>query len=324
MLMRGEIQMKRIIKIGISMIMVVMLLSACSNPFDGGVKVEFFVDNPTASAISVQIDDTTHQIEANNYKKVSLPTGRHTLGYNDAFLDFVVIEKDQNVVMNPTQSNYIFYTEAYKTDKGLTEESLDKQMAPYMYDFTLPTGEVTSVPFRVIDNLFIEQYAYFWHFGLDEEMKENITINGGGADTGMVARSKLFRQGEFNEYIQVSEDELGIPLLSGKTFTDVETFQANFADITFSCAEATAGLAEFEEAYKQFISSDAKASSEAATALVMLPYQKIDTSENRKICEGSTPVPLNEISDYQKNMKKIQEIGKAFGEKHALVVPRNE
>lgn len=179
-----------------------VLLTSCD--YNNTVRPKtFWMDNPTSSSITVVIDETNYELPANSGVNVELNFGKHSMTYNGETINFVVKPNDQNCVINPTLSNYIFFNEIYvvegKEDKAAAE--YEKTKDAYLYPLVLENNDTISVPFKVIQNtLFIEQYQYYWHFGVTEPYTD-VRLDMGGTSSATINRSKLFRESDFIDYV---------------------------------------------------------------------------------------------------------------------------
>lgn len=175
-----------------------MLFGACSNNKQSPKL--FWLDNPTDAAIMVTIDDQMHEIPATLGMAVELAAGKHRLTYNHESVWFVVKPNDQDVVLNPTLSNYVFHHEMYQVaEKRHNESEREKIEKTYLYDLQIDSS-VVKVPFKMVNSLFIEKYEYYWHFGVTQPYPEQTSINYNGPLSSIV-RSKLFREKDFFNYI---------------------------------------------------------------------------------------------------------------------------
>ncbi|WP_165022165.1 hypothetical protein [Dysgonomonas sp. ZJ279] len=184
-------------------ILCILFLTACDQPVPEASKV-FWVDNPTNAAIDITIDDQLYTIPANSGINADLLAGQHQLTYNNQSIRFFVKPNEQACVINPTLNNYIFYTEIYR-EIGKAEEAnaeYEKLKTAYLHEFVLQTGDTILVPFRVTNDLFIEQYEYYWHLNVVESYKEHVTIRTDkNYNLTTAPQSKLFRENDFFEYI---------------------------------------------------------------------------------------------------------------------------
>ncbi|RZJ65835.1 MAG: hypothetical protein EOO47_25645 [Flavobacterium sp.] len=88
------------------------------------------IDNPTAQAINVKIDDQTYDVPANSFIKVELALGMHKIDCKA----FGIENQDLNLdpteygVINPTKSKYVTYNIIY------TKKDLKDQFKPYQVE----------------------------------------------------------------------------------------------------------------------------------------------------------------------------------------------
>ncbi|AOW09852.1 hypothetical protein [Flavobacterium gilvum] len=181
---------------------IAFLSGSCQNNQKAIVEKKFRIDNPTANTISLQIDNSTYQLPANSGKDVMLKYGSHTLTYNNQSVKFVAIPCDEDVILNPTLSNYVFYYELFKIrGKEINMKEVNRMAPAYLFPFTLASGEVVKVPFKLVNSLFIERYEYNWNLGLGEQLRNGLTVAGITTEMTTVIRSKIFREKEFFTYM---------------------------------------------------------------------------------------------------------------------------
>lgn len=180
----------------------ISLLGSCKNNNNNTLPGKTFrIDNPTANPILVTIDDSTYQLPASSGKNVLLKYGSHTLTYNNQSVKFVAIPNDEEVILNPTLSNYVLYYELFKIKgKEINMKEVDMIAPAYQFPYILASGEVVKVPFKLTNNLFIERYEYYWNLGLNEQLRDGLTVAGETKLTTVI-RSKIFREQEFFTYM---------------------------------------------------------------------------------------------------------------------------
>lgn len=214
-----------------------VLLISCDDRNAAKPKV-FWMDNPTSSPIMVVIDDMNYELPANSGANIEINFGKHTLTYNGETVRFVVKPNDQNCVINPTLSNYIFYNEMYvvegREDKVAAE--YEKIKKAYLFPFVLETNDTISVPFKVIQNtLFIEQYEYFWHFGVTQPYT-NVRLNMDNTSAATVNRSKVFREDDFLKYIGIENLPKGFVIKpAAMKLSDLKPYEYISDDVIAGC-----------------------------------------------------------------------------------------
>lgn len=174
------------------------LLTAC-----GGTGKSFWIDNPTSSPITVTIDNDSYEIPANSGVSVDIASGKHTLSYNGQTINMVVKPNDQECVINPTLSNYVFFNNLYVVEgrEEKAQSEYDNKIESYTYPLALANNDTIMVPFKLIENtLFIERYNYYWHFGVTEDYKD-ITEDMSKTNQSTLNRAKIFRENDFYKYI---------------------------------------------------------------------------------------------------------------------------
>ena len=72
------------------------------------------VDNPTDKAISFEVDGKPYKMEPNSTQEIELENGNHTLKTPEGKeINFEKSEWQSGSILNPTNSEYVLYTEAY-------------------------------------------------------------------------------------------------------------------------------------------------------------------------------------------------------------------
>lgn len=219
----------------------------CSSP--NGTK-EYLVDNPTDERIAILIDKQSYEIPANAFVKVSIPYGQHELTYDGKKVRFVMVPCDQEVIINPTLSNYVLFYQLYFNPlNGLDDEAKATIEPEYKFDQILPNGDTVKVPYIAVNDLFIERYKYYWHQGVDQPIKENIVLRT-KEDYRAVPQAKLFREREFRAYIDFPSD-----IVFTKTATSYESIEKTdpFSSFSFACPSATAILNQRKAKYDSLI-----------------------------------------------------------------------
>lgn len=300
-----------------------MLLFTACNTSDSLPSKQFWMDNPTEKAIQVKIDSTVYDLPPNSGMTVDLSAGQHSLAYNGESLKFFVKPNDQGSVINPTLSNYIFFNEIYVVEgrEDKAEAEYEKIKNAYFHPFVLETGDTISVPFKVIENqLFIEQYEYYWHFGITEPYK-NVRLNMGNTSLATVNRSKLFRENDFFQYIGTENLPKGFKLPQNQyNLKDQKEFVLIPDTLNMDCEVAQKYLDRYRDQYKNLLKSDA-ANYHAAYDSVKSGYYHLFPTEIEREC---SPRYNKEKSSSDDNFDIVNvTIGKnleKFLEKNAIII----
>lgn len=285
----------------------ILLFTACSQSGSLPSKT-FWMDNPTDNAISVKIDNEKYDLPANSGLNVKLSAGPHLMVYKGDSLHFLVKPNDQNTVINPTLSNYIFHHSIFivegKEDRAEAEMKANQEA--YYSPFVLETGEIISVPFKVIENhLFIDQYEYYWHFGVTEPY-EDISLNLGNNNIATINRSKLFREKDFLEYIGTEDLIEGFKLPQNHyTFKDQKAFVLIPDSLKMNCEAAQVYLDKYRAKYQDLLHADAS-SYKAALDSVKFGYYKIFPIDIQKECNEKSNNNLDKVNVIiGKNLEKF-------------------
>lgn len=191
----------------------------------------YWIDNPTSEVITVYIDDTAYDIPAVSKIEIDLEYGKHQLKYNGQELTFHNggrVNKEQAII-NPTQSNYIFYKQLFmnENDERATEEYTSWALKTQSDSIRLKVNDTITtlfVPFQASNNIFISKSDFDWKYNLDEPMPEGLALtnpiitrnnrqlaNDPNYQAGKFQETiyKIYREQEFKDYIkQVSDDNL--------------------------------------------------------------------------------------------------------------------
>lgn len=196
----------------------------------GGSPKSFLVDNPTDEAIAVMFDNEVYEIPAQGGIYVDLPNGQHTMEYNGDRVKFMVISCDQDMVINPTLSNYVLsYQVYYDVNKGFDDEGITEITESYLFPFVTSSGDTINVPFKVINPLFIERYEYYWNFGLTDAHRavQKIRVDKSFKNTNLI-QSNLYREKDFRIREEIPAD-FDLP----KTYTSYNDFGVVNSDSLF-------------------------------------------------------------------------------------------
>ncbi len=91
-----------------------LFFTACSGNSPRQQLTWLYIDNPTDTAITIQIDEQTIEVVANDQKQQQFPAGEHHLVSSD--LDTIIrITGEAPIILNPTRSDYIKEEVIYST-----------------------------------------------------------------------------------------------------------------------------------------------------------------------------------------------------------------
>lgn len=164
-----------------------LLLVGCSGP------VDFEIDNPTDTPVTLTIDAQPHVIPAHTTVPVSLEPGQHRLQSEKIGTVRMVVYADGiGGLINPTLGEYVIVTEQYVTNKTNSGGLASKV-------------ELNDV---VIDGPYVKATGLFiprsWDVGLLGELPTTVVSN--SPDTSSDYRTKLFNVPGFFEYLDAEDD----------------------------------------------------------------------------------------------------------------------
>ncbi len=163
-------------------------------------KVDFEIDNPTDTALTLRIDDKDLSVPARNSAPVSLAAGEHHL-HSEKLGDvrFIVYTGGKGGLINPTLGEYVTVREIYVTDA-------DKMQNFGQVGSGAELGGVTfEGPFEQTHDLFIEKS---WDFGVHQPFPEQQIVTHVNSSGGKIS-TKIFTARDFIAYVEASMDEPG-------------------------------------------------------------------------------------------------------------------
>ena len=221
----------RSINIYLSLFLISLLFSF--NSCTTKSSAEHWIDNPTDKEIVINIDGTDITIPAQSGINYNFEFGKHTLTYNGSSVNFMAKPPMMACIINPTQSNYIFYKNMYvnEADERATESYmawLKKQISSETTIILNDSLQTMPLPFQIVNDLFIEEINYNWDYYLEETIPANVVLrdalvtkrNRSLADDPnyqagkfQTVKSKIFRETEFLDYLKESgvEDNIQFP-----------------------------------------------------------------------------------------------------------------
>lgn len=115
-------------------VLLVLLLMGCYACYElllvPALRGSTLIDNPTAKAITVGIDDKVYNVPARSFEKIRLSEGHHRINCKEHNITDQDLDLDPTAfgVINPTQSKYVIYNIIY------SEKNLKSQFKPYMVE----------------------------------------------------------------------------------------------------------------------------------------------------------------------------------------------
>lgn len=175
-------------------IFAVMALAACSS------KVDFEIDNPTATPLAISIDGKDLPVAPNASRPVSLAPGEHTL-HTERLGDvrFIVYVDSRGGLINPTLSEYVTAREIYVTGE-------DKLKNFGASGLGIEIGGVAfKGPFDKFHGLFIDKT---WNFGVREPFPQEQIVAHVDSSGGRIS-TKIFTAPDFITYVEEGMGEPG-------------------------------------------------------------------------------------------------------------------
>jgi hypothetical protein len=156
-------------------------------------SIDFLLDNPTGTLLSVSIDGTTHQLKPHSGKEITLDAGKHSMiSPATGKINFIVYANSRGGIINPSFSPYIAYSEVYAIDI-----TASKGFAPGSREIEID-GVIFEGPFHLHDDLFIEDN---WSYGVYEDLPDEIAVYG---DNKGNIKNKIFAKKDFIHYFEES------------------------------------------------------------------------------------------------------------------------
>ncbi len=175
-------------------IFAVMALAACSS------KVDFEIDNPTATPLAIRIDGKDLPVAPNASRPVSLAPGEHTM-HTERLGDvrFIVYVDSRGGLINPTLSEYVTAREIYVTGE-------DKLKNFGASGLGIEIGGVAfKGPFDKFHGLFIDKT---WNFGVREPFPQEQIVAHVDSSGGRIS-TKIFTAPDFITYVEEGMGEPG-------------------------------------------------------------------------------------------------------------------
>jgi len=175
-------------------VLAVMALAACSS------KVDFEIDNPTATPLAISIDGKELPVAPDASRPVSLTPGEHTL-HTERLGDvrFIVYVGSRGGLINPTLSEYVTAREIYVTGE-------DKLKNFGASGLGIEVGGVAfKGPFDKFHGLFIDKT---WNFGVREPFPQEQIVSHVDSSGGKIS-TKIFTAPDFITYVEEGMGEPG-------------------------------------------------------------------------------------------------------------------
>lgn len=301
----------------IALALVAVMGMSCTNSNQHPTTKAMSIDNPLATEIVVKLDDVSYTIPAQTSQQIELSVGKHQLTYNGETVNFISKYCDQGAIINPTLSPYVFFHKLYVDPDNL--ERAAEQWAKFekesLHDYTLEDGTVIQVPLRVTNDLFIEQYEYYWHYGIDTPFPNASAISEDYSYLSVVVFSKMFRLPDFEAYLVENEallpDGMYIKGNGPTRLSDLKPFQLVDSSITYPCDKTNEMIHAVEQ---KFDSLSIVSNSEIPGVIYRLSRMRYEDStlnyDNAKQCdEANTPREQQFMTVVLKTAKALDSMG---------------
>lgn len=301
----------------IAIALIAFLGVSCTNSNQYPTTKKMSIDNPLLTEITVQLDDKTYQIPPRSSQPVELVVGKHKLTYKGESVNFISKYCDQGAIINPTLTPYVFFHKLYVDPDNL--ERATAQWAKFekesMHDYTLEDGTVIQVPMQVTNDLFIEQYKYYWHYDVNTRFPEASSIPQEYDYLSVVVFSKMFRLPDFNDYL--TKNELLLPdgmLIKGEgpsRLSYLKPFHLVDSSIVYPCDKTNEMIRAVEQ---KFDSLSIATNSEIPGIIYRLSRMRYEDPtlnyDNKKDCdEANTPREQQFMTVVLKTAKALDSMG---------------
>jgi hypothetical protein len=163
-------------------------------------KVSFTIDNPTDATLTLQIDQTAHEIGAQQSKDIALEAGEHSMDAPaTGKIKFIVYAERKGGLINPTLSDFVIVGEAYVTDESKLKNFRPGGGGPFQLD-----GVTFDGPFQLANGLFIDKD---WRFVVREPFPNSLSGYDPGSG-GNIFR-KIFTASDFVRYFEKQSEQAG-------------------------------------------------------------------------------------------------------------------
>lgn len=189
-----------------------------------------------------------------------------------------------------------------------------------MHPFEIQPGVTIDLPFKVISNqLFIEQYEFFWHLGITESYRNGVVIAKGASNLVTAPQSKLFRENDFYNYVGRENLPEGFSLKqSNYKLTDLEPFVFVADTITIDCEPALKYVDLYRTRFKELINSDAE--HYKAKYDTLRYYTKFPTEIEKECSSRYNKDRTSSDNDIDKASVRIGKNLTELGEKNAFII----
>jgi len=180
-------------------ILALLFASLCGCNSDGA-PLEFLIDNPTDSSITLSIDDHDYPVAANAETPVQLSPGEHHLRSERlGDVRVIVYARQRGGLINPTLSDYVVVINVYAIDE-------DKAKHFGARNVRVEFGDIAfHGPFKKTHDLFIDKD---WSFGVHEPFPDVLRVRHIDKIGGEM-KSKIFAAIDFIHYMEDASGQSG-------------------------------------------------------------------------------------------------------------------
>lgn len=155
------------------------------------------VDNPSDRTITFTVDEKVYTLDPKESMELSLALGEHTLtNPSGKRITFTKQEYEEKSLLNPLEETYVIVTTAY-TDSNKEENFLLEQM----FQLIELNGRYYYGPFQLVNAPYTARTTFGdpWHYGLDEDFEDRITINATHSTSINIRKAKIYRAEDFEK-----------------------------------------------------------------------------------------------------------------------------
>lgn len=289
------------------------LFTACD---DMKPKWEYLVDNPLDTDLAISIDNKAYTIPAKTTQPIGLTQGKHTLTYNGSSVHFVTkINSNKSVtIMNPTLSNYMlhshFYVRESAKDKSL-EDIYNENSVEYQVN-----GGFVRLPVRVLNTLFIEKTHTPWMFGLDEEIKEEMSLSYSAKQNAL---EKIYREADYRTKFAETLPEGIIFPVNRLKLSEQPAYVFPIESLTSDCDAANAYMKELEEKWNKIISNPDNIFQDVGKLYYEAGLQQTPGSELNKQCSSQFN-PGRDDKAFKAALKRMSNVLKYLSDGSTFIV----
>lgn len=154
-------------------IIFILYISFLSCSFEQGK--EDFLDNPTAEAITFELNGKSYTLEAFSTQKVKRKIGKNTLKTPSGHtIEFETDANNPASIINPSGSEYVVYAKLFYFSKDeISYKILFDRYKGFFQNVDLNQKKYFA-PMSVTNEFYIDASYYKWNYGLGEDFESEI------------------------------------------------------------------------------------------------------------------------------------------------------